>query len=85
MIELHIDLKFLMKPWKKALFFSLLFYLILFFISIVIIKFILNYLTIRFLLIISVVYLGLLFLSFRNMYKRFEVKFRTLTDDIIEK
>lgn len=85
MIELHFDLKFLMKPWKKALFFSILFYLILFFIFIIIIIFILKNFKIGFVSIISVIYLGALFFGFRNMYRRFEEKFKALAEDQIEK
>lgn len=85
MIELHLDLKFQMKPWKKALLFSLLFYLIILFIFIVIITFMLKDFNFILVSIISVIYLGALFLSFRHMYRRFEEKFKALIEDKIEK
>jgi len=85
MIELHLDLKFQMKPWKKALLFSLLFYLIILFIFIVIITFVLKDFNLKLVSIISVIYMGALFFSFRYMYRRFEEKFKALTEDKIEK
>lgn len=84
MIELHLDLKFQMKPWKKALLFSLLFYLIILFIFITIITFMLKDFNFKLVSIISVIYLGALFFSFRHMYRRFEEKFKALIEDKIE-
>jgi membrane protein required for beta-lactamase induction len=78
MIELHLDLKFHMKPWKKALLFSLLFYLIILFIFIAIITFMLKGFKFGLVSIISVIYLGALFFGFRNMYRGFEEKFKAL-------
>ena len=75
MIELHLDLKFHMKPWKKALAFSFFFYLIILFILIVMITFILKDFNFRIVSIISGAYFGVLILSFRYMYKRFQEKF----------
>lgn len=77
MIELHLDLKFHMKPWKKALLFSLIFYLIILLIFIVIITFLLKDFKIVLVSIISAIYLGAVFFGFRNMYGKFEKKFRT--------
>ena len=81
MIELHLDLKFHMKPWKKALLFSLLFYLIILLTFIIIITFLLKDFKFGLVSIISVIYLGVLFFAFRHMYRRFEEKFKALTED----
>lgn len=81
MIELHLDLKFHMKPWKKALLFSLVYYLTILLIFIVIITFLLKDFKFGLVSIISVIYLGALFFAFRLMYRRFEVKFKALTED----
>jgi hypothetical protein len=78
MIELHLDLKFKMKPWKKALVFSFLFYMIIFFILIVIITFMNKGFNFKLLSIISAIYLGALILGFRHMYRRFQEKFTVL-------
>jgi len=75
MIELHLDLKFHMKPWKKALLFSFLFYLIILFILIIIITFIQKDFDFKLVSIISGAYLTALILSFRQMYKIFKEKF----------
>ena len=75
MIELHLDLKFHMKPWKKALLFSFLFYLIILFFIVVMITFILKDFDFKVVSMISGAYLGALILSFRYMYKRFQEKF----------
>lgn len=85
MIELHLDLKFQMKPWKKALLFSLLFYLIILFIFIVIITFALKDFKFGLVSIISIIYMGILFFGFRHMYRRFEEKFKILIEDINKK
>ncbi len=77
MIELHLDLKFHMKPWKKALLFSLLFYLIILLIFIIIITFLSKGFKFGLVSIISVLYLGALFFGFRYMYRRFEEKFKS--------
>ncbi len=74
-IELHLDLKFHMKPWKKALIFSFLFYLIILFIFIVIITFIKKDFDPKLVSIISGTYLTALMLGFRRMYKIFKEKF----------
>lgn len=81
MIELHLDLKFHMKPWKKALLFSLVYYLTILLIFIVIITFLLKDFKFGLVSIISVIYLGALFFAFHLMYRRFEVKFKALTED----
>jgi len=78
MIELHLDLKFKMKPWKKALAFSFLFYLMLLFILIIIITFIKQDFKFKLVSIISAIYLGALILGFRHMYRRFQEKFTVL-------
>ncbi len=75
MIELHLDLKFKMKPWKKALFFSFMFYLAILFILIVIIIFAKKKFDRELISMISVVYLTGLVLSFRYMYRVFKEKF----------
>jgi positive regulator of sigma E activity len=75
MIELHLDLKFHMKPWKKALAFSFIFYLMILFILIVIVTFIRKHFDFKLVSIISGVYLTALTLSFRYMYKIFKEKF----------
>jgi hypothetical protein len=75
MIELHLDLKFNMKPWKKALAFSFLFYLIILFILIVIITFMKKDFDFGLVSKISAAYLTALILSFRHMYKTFREKF----------
>jgi c-di-AMP phosphodiesterase-like protein len=74
MIELHLDLKFHMKPWKKALAFSFLFYLIVLLILIIIITFTGKKFNRVLMLILSTVYLTLLIISFRYMYKVFKEK-----------
>jgi len=79
MIELHLDIKFKMKTWKKALAFSFLFYLIILFMLIVIITFILKDFNFKLVFLISGVYLTALTLSFRYMYKVFKKKFSSLT------
>ena len=79
MIELHLDLKFMMKPWKKALAFSFLFYLIILFILIVIITFILKDFNFKLVLIVSAGYMIPLLLSFRHMFKIFKEKFVLVT------
>lgn len=79
MIELHLDLKFMMKPWKKALAFSFLFYLIVLFILIVVITFMRKGFSFRLVSTISAVYLTALILSFRYMYRTFKEKFDSLT------
>jgi hypothetical protein len=78
MIELHLDLIFHMKPWKKALAFSLLFYLIVLFILIVVITFMKRGFSFRLVSTISAIYLTALILSFRYMYKTFKDKFTSL-------
>jgi heme/copper-type cytochrome/quinol oxidase subunit 4 len=78
MIELNLDLKFQMKPWKKALLFSLIFYLLILFLLNVIITFMLKGFNFKLVFIISVIYLGILFFCFRHMYRRFEEKFKVL-------
>lgn len=75
MIELHLDLKFHMKPWKKALLFSFLLYLIILLILIIIITFIKKDLDIKLVSIISGAYLIALIISFRQMYRTFKEKF----------
>ena len=82
MIELHLDLKFHMKPWKKALFFSLIFYLIILFIFIVIITFALKDFNFGLVAAISVVYMSVLLLCFQYMYRRFDEKFKILNKDL---
>lgn len=79
MIELHLDLKFHMKPWKKALLFSFLFYLIILFIFIVIITFMKKDFDFGLVSKISAAYLTALMWSFRYMYKKFKAKFASLT------
>ncbi len=74
MIELHLDLKFHMKPWKKALAFSFIFYLIILFILIIIITFVEEKFNRGLVLVLLAVYLTVLILSFRYMYKTFEEK-----------
>lgn len=81
MIELHLDLKFHMKPWKKALLFSLLLYLIILPIFIIIITFLLKDFRFGLVSIISVIYISALFFGFRHMYRRFEEKFKALNED----
>lgn len=78
MIELNLDLKFKMKPWKKALAFSFLFYLIILFILIVIITFTKRGFSFKLVSIISAVYLGILTLGFRYMYRRFQEIFTVM-------
>ena len=85
MIELHLDLKFQMKPWKKALLFSFLFHLIILFIFIVIITFMLKDFKFGLVSIISVIYLGVLILGFCHMCRRFQEKFTVLTKEKSEK
>jgi positive regulator of sigma E activity len=85
MIELHLDLKFQMKPWKKALLFSFLFYLIILFIFIIIITFALRDFKFGLVSIISAIYLGALTLGFRHMYRRFQEKFTVLNKDKSER
>ena len=75
MIELHLDLKFHMKPWKKAIAFSFLFYLIILFMIVVVVTFIKKDFDFKFVSIISGVYLTALTLSFRYMYRIFKEKF----------
>lgn len=75
MIELHLDLKFKMKPWKKALALSFLFYLIILFVLIVIITFMEKGFKFSHVAIISGVYLTGLVLSFRYMYRKFRARF----------
>jgi hypothetical protein len=79
MIELHLDLKFKMKPWKKALAFSFLFYIIILFILIIILTFVGKKFNFRLVSLISVAYLTALTLSFRYMYRTFKEKFAYLT------
>lgn len=79
MIELHLDLKFMMKPWKKALAFSFLFYLIVLFILIVVITFMIKDFNFGLVSKISGAYLTALILSFRYMYRTFKEKFASLT------
>ncbi len=79
MIELHLDLKLHMKPWKKALAFSFLFYLIVLFIFIVIITFIKKGFEFKLVAIVSGGYLTMLSAGFRYMYKIFKDKFNLLT------
>ncbi len=78
MIELHLDLKFMMKPWKKALAFSFLFYLIVLFILIIIITFMKKDFDFGLVSIISAVYLTALILCYRYMYIIFKEKFTSL-------
>jgi glycopeptide antibiotics resistance protein len=85
MIELHLDLKFHMKPWKKALFFSLLFNLIILIIFIIIITFMLQGFKFGLVAAISVVYIGALLLCFQYMYRRFDEKFKILSVDTSKK
>ncbi len=75
MIELHLDLKFHMKPWKKALAFSFLFYLIVLFIFIVIITFALKRFNHGLVLVLAGGYISTLALGFRHMYRIFKAKF----------
>lgn len=75
MIELHLDLKFKMKPWKKALAFSFLFYLIVLFILIIIITFIKKDFNFGLVSIIFAGYMIPLILVFRHMFKMFKEKF----------
>jgi len=75
MIELHLDLKFKMKPWKKALAFSFLFHLIVLFMLIVIITFVNKGFKFSLVAMISGVYLTVLVLSFRYMYRKFKDRF----------
>ncbi len=79
MIELHLDLKFRMKPWKKALVFSFMFYLIMLFILIVMITFVKKDFDSGLVSKISAAYLTALILSFRYMYRSFKKKFALLT------
>lgn len=79
MIEIHLDLKFRMKPWKKALMFSFLFYLIVLFVFIVLITFIKKDFDFKLVSIISGAYVTMLVLSFRFMYKIFKKKFASIT------
>ena len=79
MIELHLDLKFKMKPWKKALAFSFLFYLVILFILIVIVTFIKKDFDFKLVFLISAFYLTALVLSFRYMYRKFKAKFSQVT------
>ncbi len=75
MIELHLDLKFRMKPWKKALLFSFFFYLIVLFIIIVIITFMKRDFDFGLVSEISGGYIVALVLGFRYMYRVFKTKF----------
>ena len=75
MIELHLDLKFKMKPWKKALAFSFIFYLIVLFILIIIITFIKKDCNFGLVLIVSAGCMITLILGFRYMFKMFKEKF----------
>jgi Ca2+/Na+ antiporter len=75
MIELHLDLKFHMKPWKKALAFSFLFYLIVLVILILIITFTGKKFNRVLVLVLSTIYFTVLILSFRYMYKVFKEKY----------
>ena len=75
MIELHLDLKFHMKPWKKAIAFSFLFYLIVLFMIIVVMTLIEKDFDFKFVSIISGVYLTALTLSFRYMHRIIKGKF----------
>jgi predicted neutral ceramidase superfamily lipid hydrolase len=75
MIELHLDLKFLMKPWKKALFFSFFCYLVVFLILMVIVILIKKDIDLKLVSIISITYLAALTLAFHYMYKIFKTKF----------
>jgi membrane protease YdiL (CAAX protease family) len=74
MIELHLDLKLHMKPWKKALAFSFIFYLIILVMSIIIITFAEGKFNRGLELVLSTVYLTALILIFRYMYKTFKEK-----------
>ncbi len=78
MIELHLDLKFHMKPWKKALFFSFLFYLIVLFILILFITFMKKDFDAGLVIKISLAYLTVLILSFWRMYRLFKETFASL-------
>jgi len=75
MIELHFDLKFLMKPWKKALAFSLLYYLMVLFLLIAIVTIINKDIDLKLVSILSITYLAALTLGFRRMYKLFKSKY----------
>jgi hypothetical protein len=75
MIELHLDLKFKMKPWKKALAFSFLFHLIVLFIIIIIITFIKKDFNFSIVLIVSAGYMIPLILGYRYLFKIFKEKF----------
>ncbi|VVB85549.1 Uncharacterised protein [uncultured archaeon] len=75
MIELHLDLKFKMKPWKKALLFSFIFYLMVLVALIVIITFVRKLFDFKLVSIISAGYISLLMLSFRRMYFIFKERF----------
>ena len=75
MIELHLDLKFNMKPWKKALFFSFICYLIVFLILMVSVTLIKKDINFKLVSIISITYLAALTLAFYYMYKIFKTKF----------
>lgn len=77
MIELHLDLKFKMKPWKKALAFSFYFYLIVLFILIIIITFIHKDFNFGLVSIVSARYMIPLILVFHYMFKMFKEKFDT--------
>jgi len=75
MIELHLDLKFHMKPWKKALVFSYLSYLIVLFILIFIVSIIKKDIDFKLVYIISMTCLAALTLGFLYMHKIFKSKF----------
>ena len=78
MIELHLDLKFHMKPWKKALFFSFLFYLLALFILILFITFMKKDFDAGLVIKVSAAYVTVLILGFRYMYRTFKEKFAQL-------
>jgi len=68
---MHFDLKFKMKPWKKALAFSFHFYLIVLFILIIIITFIHKDFNFGQVSIVSAGYMIPLILVFHYMFKMF--------------
>jgi hypothetical protein len=75
MIELHLDLKFHMKPWKKALAFSFLSYLIVLFLLMFIVTIIKKDIDLKLLSIISITCLTALILGFCYMYKIFKSRY----------
>jgi len=75
MIELHLDLKLIMKPWKKALAFSFLSYFIILLILLVIVTIIKKNIDLKLISVISITYLAALTSGFFYMYKIFKYEF----------